>query len=291
MLKGLKRAPILFWVQDLWPQSLSATGIVHSRLILGAVDRLVRWMYRRCDLLLVQSRAFFSPLEKQGVPLSRIRYFPNTAEAYYRPVVASSALARAKGFPGGFCILFAGNIGAAQDFPAILDAAEQLRAYTDIQWIIVGDGRLRVWVQAEITRRGLESCVRLLGSRPPEEMPALFALADALLVTLRNDPIFEYTVPSKVQSYLACGRPIIAALGGEGARVLAESGAAFISEPGSSESLASAVLEVYRVPPQQRNEMGSRGADYFARHFEREWLLREFDGFLNELTGKQSCES
>jgi glycosyltransferase involved in cell wall biosynthesis len=122
-------------------------------------------------------------------------------------------------------------------------------------------------------------------------MPGLFARADALLVTLRDDQIFEYTIPSKIQSYLACGRPIIGALGGEGGRVLAESGAAFVAAPGNSEALASAVLAAYQASPEQRNEMGSRGLQYFSSHFEREWLLREFDSFLDELAGKRTCGS
>jgi glycosyltransferase involved in cell wall biosynthesis len=291
VLKVIKRSPILFWVQDLWPQSLSATGAIRASWVLGAVDRLVRWIYARCDLLLVQSRAFVGAVEEQGVPNSRIRYFPNTAEAFYRPIVASRTMAQGDNWPDGFRILFAGNIGAAQDFPAILEAAERLRSISSIQWIVVGEGRLRDWVQTEIVRRDLGRCVHLFEGRSPEDMPGLFARADALLVTLRDDQIFEYTIPSKIQSYLACGRPIIGALGGEGGRVLAESGAAFVAAPGNSEALASAVLAAYQASPEQRNEMGSRGLQYFSSHFEREWLLREFDSFLDELAGKRTCGS
>ncbi len=205
--------------------------------------------------------------------------------------MVSRSLVQGDNWPDGFRILFAGNIGAAQDFPSILDAAERLSSISNLRWIIVGEGRLRNWVKTEIARRGLERCVYLFDGRRPEDMPELFARADALLVSLRDDPVFEYTIPSKIQSYLACGRPIIAALGGEGGRVLAESGAAFVVAPGNCEALASAALAAYHASLKQRNEMGRRGLQYFSSHFEREWLLREFDCFLDELMGKRTCES
>src|SRR5262249_27745719 len=149
----------------------------------------------------------------QGVPRERIRYLPNSAEAFYRKLPREPQ--------PGFQVMYAGNIGAAQDFPTILAAAERVR---DVQWSIVGDGRMRPWVESEVKARGLGN-VRLLGQRPSEEMPRLFAQADVLLATLRREPIFAYTIPSKIQSYLACGRPIIAAMDGEGGRIVREAGA------------------------------------------------------------------
>ena len=280
VLKRLKRAPLLFWVQDLWPESLSATGALRSGWILKAVAQLVRFIYRACDLILVQSKAFIEPIRAFGVPPQRIVYFPNSAEAFYRPVAVDVAAPERARLPAGFRVMFAGNVGAAQDFQTILAAAERLKSSPDIRWLILGDGRMLSWVEAEIERRGLRSTVMLLGRHPAESMPLWFALADAMLVTLRRDPIFAMTIPSKAQSYLACARPIIAALDGEGARVIREAGAGIAVTTGDAAGLAEAVMQLYRTPEPERRAMGERGRRYFEEHFERECLLDQLEGLM-----------
>jgi glycosyltransferase involved in cell wall biosynthesis len=283
-LRALKRAPVLFWVQDLWPESLTATGAVRSPLLLAAANRLVRWIYRGCDRVLVQSRAFTPSVEAHGVPRERIRYLPNSAEAFYRRVVGSGGDAEAAGLPPGFRVMFAGNIGAAQDFPTIVAAAELLRERKDIQWIILGDGRMKPWVAEQIRLRGLEPTFHLLGQRPAETMPRYFAHADLLLATLRREPIFAYTIPSKLQSYMACGRPVVAALEGEGGRIVEESGAGWAVPPEDPRALADAVLAASALSQSERDAMGNRGEEFFREHFEREQLLSQLDAELAEVT-------
>ena len=277
-LRALSGAPMLFWVQDLWPQSLSATGAVTSRPLLGAVDRLVRWVYRGCDRVLVPSRAFEDVVAAQGVPRDRIAYLPNSAETFYRRVTE----ARDSALPEGFRVMFAGNVGAAQDFPNILGAAELLREQRDIHWLILGDGRMRPWVEREIDARGLRATVHLLGQHPPESMPRWFAQADALLVTLRREPIFAVTIPSKIQPYLACGRPVIAELDGEGARVVREAAAGWAVPAENPKALADAVLAASRCTREELDAMGDRGERYFREHFEREQLLTRLETVLAE---------
>jgi glycosyltransferase involved in cell wall biosynthesis len=290
-LKRLSGAPILFWVQDLWPESLEATGAVKSRLVLRWVSRLVRWIYRRCDRVLVQSEGFVPRVTALGAEASRTRYFPNWAEAVYRPVqVPPDAPVRAS-VPQGFVVLFAGNIGQAQSFETILGAAERLREQPDIHWVVLGDGRERQWVEREIARRRLTGSMRLLGQWPVETMPAYFALADAMLVTLRRDPVFALTIPSKIQSYMACGRPIVASLDGEGARVVKVSGGGLACPAEDAAALAEAVLALYRLPRDEREHMGAKGRAYFLEHFERERLLDRLEGWMLELKGARACAS
>ena len=140
VMKKMKQIPVMFWVQDLWPESLSATGLVKSSLVLKTVEKMIRFLYLRCDRILVQSRAFIPVIEKRGGDAKRIAYFPNSAEELYRPVSVEPDAPERKNIPEGFCVMFAGNIGAAQDFETILSAAEQLKEYDDIHWVIVGDG-------------------------------------------------------------------------------------------------------------------------------------------------------
>ena len=291
MLKVFKRAPVMFWVQDLWPESLSATGEVRVPWILKAVEKLVRFIYRGCERILVQSHAFTESVIALGARPERVLYFPNSAEALYQPVDARGVHPSVQ-LPNGFRVMFAGNIGAAQSFETILGAAEALRSNSEIHWLILGDGRLLSWVEQEVVRRGLSGTVHLLGRHPVNSMPGWFAHADALLVTLKADPIFALTIPSKLQSYMACARPIIAALDGEGARVVREAGAGIAVPAENAEALARAVLEMYKMPPAERQGMGARGREYFLREFERDMLLERLDRWMKELVGEMSpCAS
>jgi glycosyltransferase involved in cell wall biosynthesis len=283
IMKLFRRAPILFWVQDLWPESLLATGAIRSRWLLWPIDRLVRALYRASAFVLIQSRSFRRHVESRGVCADRIRYFPNTAESFYVPLPVDHAHPALECVPRGFRVMFAGNIGLAQDLPTVLAAAELTSEQPDIQWVIVGDGSMRRWVQAEIERRGLSRTVHLLGRFPVQDMPRLFAGADALLVTLRRDPVLSLTIPSKVQSYLASGKPIVGALDGEGAAVIAESGAGVCSPAEDPRLLAAQVLTLRELDPGARRNMGLRGREYFLAHFGNDMLLQRFEEWCAEL--------
>jgi colanic acid biosynthesis glycosyl transferase WcaI len=287
--RALTGAPILFWVLDLWPESVIAASRLRSRWALAPVEALTRWIYRRCDRVLAQSRAFFGPLERQGVRADQLRYFPSWAESVYRPVDREVA-SRGSGIapltpvlPAGFKVLFAGNIGVAQDFPTILAAAERLRDRRDIHWVIAGNGRMHGWLQKEIERRRLGRCVRLLGALPLEQMPNLFARVDALLVTLLDEPIFALTIPGKIQSYLACGRPVIAALNGEGAEVIRRARAGIACPAEDPEALAKAVVQMATLPSSEREAIGARARACYLAQFDREQAFKQLERWVTEL--------
>jgi glycosyltransferase involved in cell wall biosynthesis len=282
-MKIVKSAPIVFWMQDLWPESLSATGAIRSKAVLKITGLLVRFLYKGCDRILVQSKAFTPSILRLGADSGRIFYYPNSADSLYQPVSLPVDAAERSLMPDGFRVVFAGNIGAAQDFHNILSAAEKLKAKKDIHWVILGDGRMSNWVQAEISKRGLSNTVHLLGRYPAEAMPRFFALSDALLVTLKKEPIFALTIPSKIQSYLACAKPIIAGLDGEGARVVEEAGAGITCPAEDPTELAQAVLKMYRMTSEKRDSMGRRGRKYFEDNFEREKLLDRLIQLITEL--------
>jgi len=286
VLKWRKQCPIVFWVQDLWPESLSATGAVQSRVVLQLTERLVRWIYQRCDLILVQSRGFINSIIAMGAERSCIHYFPNWAEALYVPQECAPEERERRGIPKGFCLMFAGNIGVAQDFGTILAAVEELRNETNFHFVVVGDGRMAVWVQTEVKRRGLGNIVHLLGSHPVTEMPRYFAAADAMLVTLKRDPIFALTIPGKVQSYLACGRPILAGLDGEGAKVVEEADAGFTAPAEDPRALADGIRRLIRLSPQERNSFGQNARAYYEAHFDRSLLIVELEEHMERLSQK-----
>lgn len=283
LMARLKKAPALLWIQDLWPDTLDAMGFKSKGLVFKMAGGLSNLIHRNCDLLLVQSKGFIPRLEDRGIPGSRIAYFPNWAESFYRPPSTENGSADPMRGIVGFRIVFAGNIGSAQSFETIVKAAVQLRDAPDIHWVVLGDGNRRDWLAAQIKALGLEHRFHLLGHKPPEDMPAYFAHADALLVTLRADPVFTLTIPSKIQSYLACAKPVVAAIDGEGAAVMQEAGAGVVCSAEDGVALAEAVLKIYRMSPEERTACGVRGRRFYEDNFERSLLLNRLNGWIDQL--------
>lgn len=281
VLKWLKRAPIAFWVLDLWPQSLEAVGAVRSPRVLKAVDALVRFIYAHCDRVLAQSQSFITAISQQVRDPSRIVYFPSWAES--APAIASIDPALEVPLrPDLFTIVFAGNIGEAQDFDAVLQAAEALRN-EPVRWVVVGDGRKSEWLANEVLRRGLSANLLMPGRFVLERMPSFFRHADALLVSLRDEPIFSMTIPGKIQSYLAAGIPILAMLNGEGAEVVAGSGAGLAVQASDGDGLAHAVRRMAAMRPHERAAMGRAGLTCVQTRFDRATLITQLETLLTEL--------
>ncbi|MEY2861693.1 MAG: hypothetical protein RL392_2151 [Pseudomonadota bacterium] len=282
VMRAAKRAPMALWVLDLWPETLKAVGVVKSEWLLRLVGRLVSFIYWRCDLILAQSRSFIPQIRRYAGQARRIEYFPSWAESVFDGSVVEVA-PEVPTKPGSFSVMFAGNIGEAQDFSAILAAAQALKEHVHIRWLIVGDGRMGEWVNQEVIARGLENCVQLFGRFPVERMPSFFRHADALLVSLKDDPIFAMTIPGKLQSYLAAGVPVIAMLNGEGAELLSQAGAGLACAAGDSAGLAQVALRMAGMKEEERLAMGLRGKALYAREFERQILLGRIEGWLLDL--------
>jgi glycosyltransferase involved in cell wall biosynthesis len=278
-----RRVPLVIWVQDLWPESLPASGMVTNRWVFGAVEAVARYIYRRADSILIQSEAFRGPVARLADDPGKIRYYPNTAEPVPDGLPPGGAGGAAAEIAAGFSVVFAGNIGAAQSMETVLDAAERLATHHGIRFFIVGGGSREAWVAQEIGRRRLGN-VLLTGRLPSTAMPEIFAAAAGLLLTLGSAPALALTVPSKLQAYLAAGRPVIASVNGEGARVVEEAGAGLTCPAEDGEALAAAVLRLYRMTPEERCRMGERGRRYFEAHFDPERRVRELIDHLARIT-------
>ena len=282
LLRRLKRAPVAFWVLDQWPETLVAVGAARSKAVLAGVGRVVRFIYRRCDLLLAQSQSFIPQIRRYAGPRPRVEYFPSWSDAEPDPGGTDRA-PEVPPAPGAFTVLFAGNIGDAQDFPAVLDAVERLRDRPDIRWFVVGAGRRAEWVGQEIRRRGLEDRIRLLGRFPLERMPSFFRSADALLVSLKAEPIFAMTIPGKVQAYLAAGRPLLGMLDGEGADLIERHGAGLVCPAGDGAGLAANVARMADMPEAERAFMAMRARELSMNEFDRVLLIDRLEQRLTEL--------
>lgn len=270
----LKGCNLIVWVQDLWPESLSATGYVKEGFIVGIVRFIVRWIYKHADLLLVQSCAFEAPVAALA-PGKSVIYFPNSVDpSFSRVLTKNYCQKRIESLEGGFPVVFAGNVGAAQAVECIVEAATLLNGHPEIRFVIFGHGRKWLWMRDQIQKRGLIN-IHLVGHFPIESMSGYMQKAGALLVSLSNQPIFALTVPSKIQAYMASGRPIVASLNGEGARLVVESGAGIAVPAEDPKALAMAILALYELPKGEREKMGKNGKLYYQKHFDHDILVSQ----------------
>jgi glycosyltransferase involved in cell wall biosynthesis len=285
-LKKRLKLPLALWIQDLWPESLSATGYVQNRFLLNLVKRLVSFIYTSSDILLVQSQAFKKPVSTY-VAIDKIIYYPNSYldvihSEGERPI-ASDLLSELE---SNCCFVFAGNIGAAQSLETIIEAATRIRHLKNCKIVLVGSGSMSSWVEEQKSKRDLNNLV-LAGRYPASVMPQIFAKAAGLLVTLKREEIFSYTIPSKVQAYLAAARPVLAALDGEGARIIAEANAGLTGPAEDATTLAENIEQIYNMSDLERDKLGQSGRAYFLKHFEMVSQSKRLIEILQEKISKQ----
>ena len=269
-----RSVPLVVWVQDLWPESLSATGGIRNQWLLDMVGRVVRLIYGACDRILVQSQAFFAPVAALTDDPAKIHYYPNFYQAGTGRTVSFRASELAKMLRAHFSVVFAGNLGTAQALDTIVGAARLLLSHPEIRIVLVGSGSMDDWLEQQRHTYGLSNLI-LAGRFEASDMPVIFDAAETLLVSLRASPAFSLTIPSKLQAYLSAGRPILAALDGEGARIVSEAGAGLCSEAGDERALANNLLKMAAMSPLERQQMGQRGREYFDRHFAPDVLSDE----------------
>lgn len=282
VLRMFKRCPVVVWIQDLWPQSLQVTGYVRNPRLLTIVAAVVRWIYRRSDLLLVQSNGFVSAVGPMA-GATPVEIHPNPGErAFGERAQPSAALT----LDAGFNIVFAGNLGTVQALDTVIAAAALLRDEPDVRFVLIGSGSRADTLRAEVERLALDN-VHFTGRFPSETMPGILTQASALLVSLNRDEILAQTIPSKVQAYLAAGRPVIASLDGEGARLIEEAHAGIACPAEDAAALADAVRWLKSLPPDTLDEMGRRGRAYYDAHFDPATLARQLIRRLEQLAGKR----
>jgi colanic acid biosynthesis glycosyl transferase WcaI len=285
LYRFLEKVPVTLWVLDLWPDTLEALGVVRSKWMLAIVGRLVSFIYNRTDLILGQSKRFLPHIQNY-CKHKQIRYFPGWAESvFYDEHLQDHKMSTAD---SSFNVVFTGNVGESQDFPAILDAAEILKHDNKIRWVIVGDGRMYQWLKHEVEKRVLTDTVILEGRHPIEKIPYFFGQAHALLLSLKDEPIFSLTIPGKLQAYLKAGKPIIAMLNGEGADIVSSNKCGIACLAGDSEALASAVKRLSEMTVDERKMMGDKGLKLSDTDFDRTNLIDKLECWFQQMVDQQS---
>ncbi|MCU7828640.1 MAG: glycosyltransferase family 4 protein [Candidatus Thiodiazotropha sp. (ex Myrtea sp. 'scaly one' KF741663)] len=287
-IKYLTKSHLAIWIQDLWPESLTATGHVSKPIILLFIKQIVRLIYRFADTLLIQSKAFSQPVSKMAAA-DKIVYYPNFSSANIeKEKMAGAQLPPAilQTLDENFCLVFSGNLGTAQALETLLEAAEHLQDLTNLKILLVGSGSMSDRIEEKIQEKRLRNLI-LTGRLVVEMMPQLYQHAEGLLVLLKDEEIFSYTVPSKVQAYLAAAKPILASINGETARIIDEAGAGLTSRAEDASGLADSIRKLYHSTPEERAAMGRRGHEYFVQHFELESQTRRLVEILQQRITKE----
>lgn len=269
VFKKITKKPVYTWVLDLWPESLKSAGGINNKSILSFFEYIVKLVYRNSDKILISSKGFENSILEKGDFKNKLIYYPNWAEDVFQ----TNEVKRIPDLPQGFKVMFAGNIGEAQDFDHIIEAAKLLKPEDGIEFIIIGDGRKKIWVDEQIKKYHLEDIIVMLGRYPIEYMPSFFAKADVMLVSLKNELIFNLTAPAKIQAYMSVGKPIIGMMNGEGNALIKEANCGMAVPAESPLDLVNALKQFKSSSERERFFFGNNGQQYCDKHFNKRMCL------------------
>lgn len=282
LLGKIRRIPTSMYVLDLWPENLFSVMTVNNRSLRKVAKWVSHWHYRNVDRIIVLSHLMKERLlEISGLPEDRVAVLPQACEKLYEQDVHDPELAGR--FNDGFNIVFTGNISPAQSFDTILEAAAALKAdgYNDIRWIIVGDGMSRSAVEADVERLGLRDSFHFEGQRPVTDIPRYTGVADALVGCLVKSDLLEATIPAKVLSYIASGKPLVLAMDGEVQQMVAEDAQCGLVGPaGDAQALTLNIKKLHAMSADERAGMGTRGREFHFSHLERNIVLGKLRDFI-----------
>ncbi|MCX6232330.1 MAG: glycosyltransferase family 4 protein [Bacteroidetes bacterium] len=270
------KTKMIIWVQDLWPESVEVSGKLNSSLIKKFIFILVKYIYKQTDKIFISSKFMEkSILEKLDNKHKKdIKYLPNWAEnSFFEKNIEVNKYSTL--IPNGFILMFAGNIGFGQDCLSIVKAAQLLQSQQYIKFVILGNGSEKKSLEEQIKSLGLEDTIYLLGSYPIEEMPHFYAHADAMLITLRDDDLFSNIVPSKLQSYMACHKPIAGMINGESAEIIMLSKCGIVSNAGNYKDFAEKIIDLSKQPKSVLDQMGENGFNYSQQHFNKNNIIKK----------------
>jgi glycosyltransferase involved in cell wall biosynthesis len=275
-LKRNKKAKLYLWVLDLWPESVTATTGISNKFIISLLDNLVKYIYSKSDYILISSKSFENSIKQRSIN-KQILYFPNWAESIYEETELNNNYDLPK-LPNGFNIMFAGNIGEAQDFETILSAAIQTKV-ENINWILVGDGRKLDWVRSQVKFHNLQN-IAILGRYPIEAMPYFFKEANIMLLTLKNSTISDLTVPAKLQAYIASGKIILAAINGEAYNIINSQNIGLACKSGDFKSLSENAKILKNISDEQKILMEQNSRNLYYSSYSKKVLLDNLDNIF-----------
>ncbi len=282
IIARLKRRPFVLEVRDLWPKSIAELGQLRPGPILSTLEALETWLYRSAAGIVVNTRTFHDHITARGVASDSIELVYNGIDpAMFKPRPKNLELLARHGLADRFTVAYVGTLGLAHGLTLLVDVAERLAARSEIQFVLIGDGADREKLEAEVARRGLRN-FHMLGLQPRDAMPDWIASIDVLLVMLRDLPVFETVIPSKIFEFLAQERPVILSAKGEIRRMMAEAGGALVIDPEVADQLVAAIDEVIARPDEARRR-AEAGRRFVEAGFLRDDLARKMSAFLEHI--------
>lgn len=270
------KIPNYLYVQDLWPENVEIVTGIHSKAVLGPIGRMVNYIYRHCDAIFATSPSFVTDIQKRCPGQeSKVHYLPQYAEEFYKPV--DSHPHEVGDLPHPFTIAFTGNIGKAQGLEILPKVAKLLKGRANVNFTIVGDGRNKAELLKQIDESGTMDMFTMVDRQPAEKIPAILGECDAAFISFMDTPLFAKTIPAKLQSYMACGKPIVASACGETERVVREANCGVCAPIGDAEALANEIIGL--IVNQNLFQMGKNALAYYKKHFEKKMLMDGLENF------------
>lgn len=275
--------PCYLYVQDLWPENVEIVTGIKNRRIIGAIEKMVDYIYKNSTFIFTTSKSFVKAIINRNVAEKKVKYWPQYAEDFYNPV--------GKNFKSGIPldnklnIVFTGNIGFAQGLDLLPKVAVILAKQgfsNKIRFNIVGEGRFKETLQKEIELNKIQDMFYFHGQKLPEEIPNILGDSDLAYLSFANEDLFNMTIPAKLQSYLACGIPILASAGGETKNIIKESESGFCTETGNEELLVESIKKYVSLSVEERKEMGKNARIYYEENFDKEQLLKIMDEYFRD---------
>ena len=275
-----RKIPNYLYVQDLWPENVEIVTGIHSNAVLGPISRMVNYIYKRCDAIFATSPSFVTGIQKRCPGQEqKVYYLPQYAEDFYKPLPRHPE--RSEGSSNTFKIAFTGNIGKAQGLEILPKTAALLRGKANVNFTIVGDGRNKAELLKQIEQNGVGDLFTMVDRQPAEKIPAILAECDAAFISFMDTPLFTKTIPAKLQSYMACGKPIVASACGETERIVREANCGVCAPIGDADALAQAILEI--KDNAELSQMGINAVEYSKVHFSKAKLMDELEKFWRGL--------
>ena len=275
----LYNVPSFLYVQDLWPENVEIVTGIHNRLVIGPIDRMVDKIYRNTGTLFAPSLSFVDAIvnRKISVDRNKVHYWPQYAEDYYIPMEPQNI----DGIENDGCykVAFTGNIGTAQGLDVLPKTAELLRGKS-VKFVIVGDGRYQSEFEKQIKDRNVQDMFIMMPRVQAEKIPEILSVCDAGFISFNNTALWGNTIPAKLQSYMACGKPIIASASGETKKIIEEAQCGICTDIGNAEALAEGINKMMKL---DNKLMGKNSREYFERYFDKKMLMDEMDQYFNQI--------
>lgn len=271
------KVPHYAYIQDLWPENVEAITGIHNRFVIGPIDRMVDKIYKQLDEIFVTSPSFVDAIVNRKVPVDskKVHYWPQYAEEFYKPMSKQKVSYIPE--DDSFKIVFTGSIGYAQGLDILPKTAELLKN-DNVKFVIVGDGRYMDEFEKEIIDRNVIDKFIMIPRQPSEIIPSILSACDIGFVSFKDIELFEKTIPAKLQSYMACGIPIVASANGETKRVIEEAKCGFCSKIGDERMLADTIR---KSMTSDLKKMGQNSVDYFQKNFSKKKLMDEIDKYFD----------